>query len=125
MKEIRDVLKRVEKSLFRIQSFVVSNLCSWFMGECSPSLDQFLEWFEFFISYGGVSFLFAALFVYTDGIPLMFLSLDRTDSDRVMCKDIALGSVLLYDILSNIAMKLRVEFLPFNFNQSFLSNVDI
>ncbi|KAI8530551.1 hypothetical protein RHMOL_Rhmol11G0068500 [Rhododendron molle] len=43
----------VEKPLFRIKSFVVSSLYSWDKGECNPPIDQFLDWFELFLSNRG------------------------------------------------------------------------
>ncbi|KAI8527753.1 hypothetical protein RHMOL_Rhmol12G0099200 [Rhododendron molle] len=46
--------KGIEKPLFKIKSFVVCSLYSWDKGDCNPSLDHFLEWFELFFSNGGL-----------------------------------------------------------------------
>lgn len=43
----------IEKPLFKIESFVVSSLYSRDKGECNPSLDHLLDWFELFNSRGG------------------------------------------------------------------------
>ncbi|KAI8556591.1 hypothetical protein RHMOL_Rhmol05G0266100 [Rhododendron molle] len=66
------VFEGVEKPLSRIKSFLLNSLYSWDKGECYPSLDQFLDWFEFFILLAMYrAFLFCGLLLYMGGMPFM------------------------------------------------------
>lgn len=59
----RECLKGVEYSLFRIKSFLVSSLYSWDKREC-PSLDEFKDWFNLFLTHGTVGHFVCGLFLY-------------------------------------------------------------